>query len=259
MRVLGVDLQELVLHSGFLTDRGELQAYLKPQAVATDVELSLKYYIYISLTKINMLYMQCESRVFNSSPSEYSKLSVVTKHILSHEQVGTAIQPKRYIADTLPLRWGVLWNYKADLAFFGIITDDLALALIGSSGSLVGHGDRVEANHSLDCYEIRWLNSVTDDSLDQDDVLNVSLEAKINRNNKSAGWVSRRERAEMSSDTYDYKKDDYYEYVIRSIELAIQEFPGRMQNLEFLAKTIYAEKRGHRLLVVATPLYVALV
>jgi len=86
----------------------------------------LKYFIYISDSKVDMLYSQIPrqtrnniatelkidlkiiSAKFDEQPPEktrYSKLDVVTNYIKKHEDVGTINEPRNYFQGTIPMRW----------------------------------------------------------------------------------------------------------------------------------------------------------
>jgi hypothetical protein len=131
-----------------------------------------------------------------------------------------------------------LWHYAADLAFFGDITDELALALIGSSSSMIGHERRSEAKHSINYYEMLLL----------DRVAYASCYQKENSKQKEY-----EDLLGIKTRLCDYER------AMHSTALAIEKLPGPMKNVELLAKTIYTDQRAGRLLVVATPIYVALV
>lgn len=86
----------------------------------------MKYYIYISDTKVDMLFAQIPTNILKKISAElkinlgvisvslkekvvdqtrYDKLSVVTKYINEHEAVGTVDNPQGYFKGTLPMRW----------------------------------------------------------------------------------------------------------------------------------------------------------
>src|SRR5258706_10233934 len=102
----------------------------------------MKYYIYISKTKIEMLYPQIPPSVLKGKEAEVkidlgivstsfkggkteadgelvTKLAAVTQYIQSHEEVGSVEEPSQYIAGVLPLRYGLVKEYASDIAFFG--------------------------------------------------------------------------------------------------------------------------------------------
>ena len=133
------------------------------------------------------------------------------------------------VISRMDLRWGTLWDYASDLAVFGNTIDSTVLALIGSSRSLLGQGERIEVkhdSHSIGYYHMRFLNSYIESSPEDERRLRetyggplLEMDAAIN---------------------------------------AIDQLPEFTQPLEFLAKTLYTTKIENRLLIVATPIYVAL-
>src|SRR2546430_14102855 len=93
----------------------------------------MKYYIYISDTKIDMLYPQIPKPILKkiasslsidlkllgaevnigakSNPSEetrYAKVKIVSEYIEKHLDVGSVDAASTYFKGTLPMRWGEL-------------------------------------------------------------------------------------------------------------------------------------------------------
>lgn len=185
------------------------------------VEQSTKFYIYMSHTKVDMLYSQLPSTFRRDSEAEQAfmptKLMAIRRYIENCEEVGTIQEPKTYISGTLPLRYGIVTEYASDIAYFGGKIDGQTLSLIGASASLVGAVKTTESNHAPFYYTMRFLNQI------------VHADAPVNG------------------------QPDYYSFK-KASKIALGCVPPEKYNLEFLAKVLYKEPN----LVVATPLYVAI-
>jgi hypothetical protein len=91
----------------------------------------MKYYVYVSDTKVDMLYGQIPARerhsiatdlkidlkllsaTFKETPpaeTRYSRLQLVCDYIRRREAVGTVEDPKAYFEGTLMMSWGPLVN-----------------------------------------------------------------------------------------------------------------------------------------------------
>jgi hypothetical protein len=229
---VGVDASTLVL----VGPRDEAMVS-QTQPASASHRFNPKYYIYISRTKVEMFYPQI-SPVIGGSRSDdarsikrdlYGMTDAVSEYVLSHLDVGAVSQPKSYISDRMELRWGTLWDYASDLAVFGNTIDKTVLTLIGSSSSLLGQGERVEAQqkgwHSINYYHMNFINQYLESS---------------------------------PKDERSLRKSDFYEGAMDAAITAINQLPEFTQPFEFLAKTLYTKEFKDRLLIVATPIYVAL-
>ena len=121
----------------------------------------MKFYIYISETKVDMLYNQIPTgmlsklgkelnvdvkalivsaglKVKYNEPKEtlYSKLSIVERYIEKNYLAGTVDKPKVYFKATLPMRWGTL-NSTKDAIYFGGFFNDTIIGLCGSLKHLI--------------------------------------------------------------------------------------------------------------------------
>jgi hypothetical protein len=124
------------------------------------------------------------------------------------------------------VRKSPLWDYASDLAVFGDTIDETVLVLIGSSSSLLGQGERIEAEHKDDSHSI-----------------NYYIDSFIESSHK---------------DEREWRKSHDYKTAMNAAIRAIDQLPEFTQTLEFLAKTLYTKEFKDRLLIVATPIYVAL-
>lgn len=185
------------------------------------LERKMKYYLYISQTKVNMLYAQLPPSLQIVNDDEHSsnltKLAIVHHYIEKYKKVGTIKEPETYISGILPLRYGVITEYASDIAYFGDKLDGDILSLIGASNSLIGAVQRTKSNHTPFYYTMMFLNRVAN--------ANVPVDSQ----------------------------PDYYSYKEAS-QIALKCIPPERYNLDFLAKVLYREEN----LIVATPLYVAL-
>jgi len=113
---------------------------------------SLKYYVYISDAKVNMLYEQIglETGGFVASDvgraiefakttphegkgtSALSKLEKVVEAIYRSGNVGTIDEPKEYVAGTLSMRWGPNFPQETGFVYFTGNTDRTIVGLGGS-------------------------------------------------------------------------------------------------------------------------------
>ena len=89
----------------------------------------MKYYIYISDTKVDMLFAQIPTNILKKITAElninlgmvsvslkerqneqtrFHKVEVVNNYINEHLEVGDIDNPKTYFKDTVPMMWGTL-------------------------------------------------------------------------------------------------------------------------------------------------------
>jgi hypothetical protein len=201
----------------------------------------LRYYVYISQTKLEILIPQIPARLLRSleaeikinvaafaagvkktastpSPELAAKAGVLGDYLEKQTGwVGTVTDPGRYVKGVASLQYGVMQDYAAELAFFGGEVDGVKLALIGSPASLIGVAVDAAANHSLDYYVLKFLSG----------------EAELARGSRK-GWRP-------------------YEAAVDGALNAGVLSPTRLR-LEFLAKPLFHNDR----VLVATPIYVAL-
>lgn len=123
----------------------------------------MKYYIYISDAKVNMLLAQIphnikkkvatefkiDLKILSAShqseteveDSRYFKLATVCNFITDYGNVGTVAEPSDYIADTIDMRWGPFGDkepVKAPLVYFGGVAGDTVIGLGGSMNHVIG-------------------------------------------------------------------------------------------------------------------------
>lgn len=122
----------------------------------------LKYFVYVSDTKVDMLYgqiprglkrkiaaeLKIELHFFGTSiksrdPEEtrYSKLSVVTDYLEKHADIGSVDNPASYFKGTLEMNWGNVGGESASehVVFFVGRTEKTILGLGGSPWHVLGN------------------------------------------------------------------------------------------------------------------------
>lgn len=201
----------------------------------------LRFYIYISETKVRMLFSQLPDDVINkwstelklSAPliasatisteggrSEKSierQVQILSAHIEKTHEIGDLANPKAFIGGTCLMRFGILKDYAQQLAFFGAREGGRTLALIGSADSVLGRVPSAKADHSPNYYALRFLNH----------------------------WAK--------TEAKPYDQIPYEESYAAAFEKAFHAVPKRAELYEYLARVLYADAE----LTVATPLYIA--
>jgi hypothetical protein len=123
----------------------------------------MKYYIYISPIKVDMLYAQIpqglKSKIatkltidlklikteFSEKQSQenlFSKLKIVTDYLDQGEELGTVDNPKAYFRGELPMRWGPYgmgYGKEEPIVYFGGITNKTIVGLGGSNQHVIGN------------------------------------------------------------------------------------------------------------------------
>jgi hypothetical protein len=139
----------------------------------------MKYYIYISDAKVDMLYSQIPQKLKSNLAAElkidlkvlsasvkrekseetrYSKLQIVIDYIEEHMAVGTVDSPKAYFRGTMPIKWGP-YGSREPVVYFGGATKKTVLGLGGSLHHVIGRetGEQVHS-HSATPYLLAVLN-----------------------------------------------------------------------------------------------------
>ena len=212
----------------------------------------MKYYLYLSKSKIEMLAAQIPSSALKGVSAEFkanigvlsstvkaaeapaadnvfSKTEAVAKHLKKLGKVGTISEPKLYVGGMLPMRWGTLWDYASDLLFFSGESNGRHVALVGASASAIGAPLRVESQHSLEYYSLRFLNGM--------------LESKL---------VLAEDEPEQKSP--EQHPRDHVSYM-RAIGKATSQLPQEVQGVEFIARVLFVDQAATPGLIVATPLF----
>jgi hypothetical protein len=119
--------------------------------------VSLRYYLYISDAKVDMLLQQIDPgfarrrsaevgvnltvvsakrTVESIAPDRVTRLERVVRQLDDHYDVGTIDEPGQYFRGRLPMRWGPLATGQG--VYFGGSTEQTIVGLGGATGHVVG-------------------------------------------------------------------------------------------------------------------------
>jgi hypothetical protein len=221
-----------------------------------------KYYLYISTSKLRMLYEQTTKETDRKKTFEWdvnlkiasvkstsardekvdrdTMVKTVVEALGTHDQLGTVAQPRSFIRDTFPIRWGFYNDCDSRpedepaLVYFGGFQNNVLLGMGGSSCHVVGHeGATSTWSRSSTPTLVRWLVS------------------GLQKGKRPPTWDD--PRSEESE-------------VFRAMAVAQYYLRPPTQTVEFVAKTIACgEVQGMQpfigidkaRVILATPLYVA--
>jgi len=216
----------------------------------------MKYYVYISDAKVDMLLAQiphdAKQRLATefkfdlkllsasrkteteSDDNRFSRLDAVVTFIREYGNLGTVDEPDEYVEGYLDMRWGPYGeerDEKGSLVYFGGITERTIVGLGGSMKHVIGNSGATNAHsHS-------WTP-----------MLMRSIEEDLKFD----------ERKQQSPDRAEVEAGG--DRSLQAVELATTEIKGPTQPLEFIAKRLlygrgYSKKKK---VLLGTPLYVAL-
>jgi hypothetical protein len=231
----------------------------------------MKYYIYISDSKVSMLHRQIAQSTGKNREAELgfdikllrghiresrgipensiTRLDEVVEELHASELVGAVEDPKQYIGGVLPMTWSTygflrkgeespitFWGFceKSDYPFTGTV-----MALAGSRHNLLGQQQEGHAHsHSLTPEMTRWFIENLEDPFEDADVL--------------------RKHKEYAASLKEYD-------VANGAWLAATQASGAPGQYEFVAKLLHSSEwpRGFRgskttRILLASPLYVAI-
>jgi hypothetical protein len=223
----------------------------------------MKYYIYISESKIEMLYSQIAASEGQKKESllgfdlkvlkghlkesrqipdnKFAQLEKVVSSLESNDQVGEIIGTKPYIKGNLEMTWASFGLRESPVTFWGCVTESYALALAGSKYNVLGQKpDGSTHSHSLTDEIGRWMFDQFGDS---------NPEAKKDADTAFGKGHAKPDAFDIGNGTW----------------LAVSEIEGSVNQFEFIAKVLhrtpfYPERSpGYETnLILATPLYVAM-
>jgi hypothetical protein len=121
----------------------------------------VKYYLYISDTKVDMLFAQISRNILKkisadlninlgvvsvslkekqSEQTRFDKVNVVSNYINNHLEVGSIDSPQSYFKGTMPMKWGPIFDTGPyhDLVYFAGKTERTSLGLAGSMWHVIG-------------------------------------------------------------------------------------------------------------------------
>lgn len=210
----------------------------------------MRYYVYISENKVEMLYSQIPPRLleniagtltidfklikteFSEAPkakSLHSKLQIVERYLDDQNLVGDLSVPKSYVKATRKMRWG---PYAPGLVYFGS-ADDVILGLGGSEKHVLGNvGSSHAHSHSATPYLIAAL------------------------------------REQIKGFKGPFEREDSESFALAGVELATTQMSGIQQNMAFVAKVLLKfpsnsfdytwHGRSGKPVILGSPLYVSL-
>jgi len=198
----------------------------------------VKYYLYISDAKIDMLFPQVPHQIKKKTASEFkldlklfsasrksetetevsniARLEAVVEFIREFGNLGTLDEPDEYVADTLPMRWGNYAGFpkESSVVYFGGQTEKTIVGLGGSMKHLIGsskEGDSAPHSHSATPFLMEYLLKELD--LPSSD-------------------------PELERDLHFYRSQGQEFAVLDAVYLATTQMRGLVQNVEFLAKRL---------------------
>jgi hypothetical protein len=215
--------------------------------------LELKYYVYVSRSKVEMLYAQIplqqrrtlaatlqidvpqEGHVVPDSESIDAALSTKTKLVVAflenQDLVGTIDEPRPYFKGRLPMRWGTYAGLR-EVVYFGGETAKTILGLGGSLKHVVGLPGACSAfSYSATPYLVHVLSRE----------LGISEKPWPDLPDSDEGLNAR---------------------ALRAVELATQQCKGPMEEIDFCARTLLRGTTWDgdgRQVVLGSPIYAALI
>jgi hypothetical protein len=209
----------------------------------------MKYYIYVSDAKVDMLYAQIPSRLRDKIATElkidlkfisatfkepeaeytqYSKLSMIEKFLQKDKVIGTVDDPTDYFYGNMNFRWGLVGGAlpvpRETIVFWGGATNQTILGLGGSPHHIVGNASK----------EMGYLDSGLGRS--QANMLIATLRGVV-----------------YPDSPYPIRND------LAIVAMAAKTVKGPLQKFEFLAKYFMSGKdKNGREILLGSPIYVAL-
>lgn len=234
----------------------------------------MKYYIYISETKLEMLFDQIghfdqyekeaslgfDIKVLKGNIKEskgvpvnkFSKLNTVIEKLQKANLIGTITQPKQYIKAKLRMNWAT-YGDDSPITFWGYSSNDLALGLAGSKYHLLGEQrEGVAHSLSLTVRIVSWLYNHIGDILPDQQIAN----------NPSNGGTEYKQVYQRLAP----KCKNLSEHMIADATyLATTRISGEQSTFEFIAKVLHHSiwLEGFRSsdiknIILASPIYVSL-
>ena len=213
----------------------------------------LRYYVYVSDTKVDMLYAQIPSRVRERLAAElkvdlkvlalslserpdqetrYSKVRLVSDYLVENARVGTVKDPAEYFSGAMPMRWGYLGD-RGDLVYFGGRQGDTMVGLGGSARQVIGEAGSSTPTNSLTIGLVVALRGEV--MLEEGELDEVDAESE----NRLMGTTS---------------------MIVTGMSGATSRMAGPEERLEFLARRLLFDDREEEptRMLLGTPIYVAL-
>lgn len=241
----------------------------------------LKNYLYVSDSKVDMLYAQIpgplrakiavelkiDLKIFSASvrpieqnETRYSKLRLVTRYLEWHMPLGTVQEPGTYFRGRLPMRWGPLGSRsrsheQGPFTLFAFHEDRSFLALVGSSSYVTG-GEKFRESYNgqsrfeqigagrPSSYNLVQVEKYIDDS--RADLEQYLLQdGRLDQGGSAGPPPSDADPASVQ--------------LLEKVDYLVANFRGPIQELEFVAvRLLSGALAGGAKVVLGTPLYVAL-
>ena len=220
----------------------------------------MEYYIYVSDTKINMLYEQIPTRLrdklatelkidlklfsttFSEQPTDktrFAKCKLVSDYIEKHKPVGTIDSPEMYFKGEINMRWGPYGFGDEQIVYFGGGTKHTVLGLGGSINHIIGNqGDSKIHSRSITPYLVAVLVKqlalqVPSSFPGKPNTLN-SME--FDEYQRTGHYSSGHTAIEQKRDVRYYSQDE--RLTLDAVAYATVNMPGTTQKLKFLAKKL---------------------
>jgi hypothetical protein len=218
----------------------------------------MRYYLYISDTKLDMLYGQIPQGILSkleaeitvdlpvlkttfrdkeSQPvSRYTQLDTVTSYLQKEGRLGTIEQPSAYFAGTMSMRWGIIGR---GVVYFTGSSGNTLVGLGGSDQHVIGSGRAVPEE------EAHGLGSHTAMILEQLRQVVMQEEAQT---------VSSPDQ--LLLEQLLTKRDSTY--ALESVRSFATLLKGTEERVQFVARKLAIEERRGQTIVLGTPIFVAL-
>ena len=240
---------------------------------------AMKYYVYISDAKVDMLLPQIphqakkqiatelklDMKILSASrktqetteEDRLNRLKAVVTQIRAREKLGTIDRPAEYFEGTLPMRWGPFetdhirlerrvgadWAVRetdSSIVYFAGSTETSLVALGGSSNHVVG---RVGESNTRE-----WSGSAGPV------LLSLLLRDAVTNDRAAFDEDEYGGSLRMFMDLIDAKHPDGLDLLRGTMKRTFAKMIGPEQRLEFLAKRLVSGNR----LILGTPIYVAM-
>lgn len=209
---------------------------------------SVKDYVYISDTKVDLLYEQIATSDVAKTGAEYgidikvlkwvgkretqrvitrmTKLNRVIEFLLRSEKMGTIHEPKQYFYGSLVMRWGILEkNREPIMVLFTGETTKQTIVLGGSAKHVIGGAPAGEVGSS-----------------------------SVYPSMVSGFWKFGDKDLDPIKEYAEEMRDDE---ILHAVDFAVRTFKAPKQHLEFVATHHLSGRCDRATLVLGTPFYVA--
>jgi hypothetical protein len=218
----------------------------------------MRYYLYISDTKLDMLYGQIPQGILSkleaevtvdlpvlkttfrdkeSQPtSRYAQLDTVISYLQKEGRLGTIEHPSAYFAGTMPMRWGVIGG---GVVYFTGSSGSTLVGLGGAAQHVIGSGKAAQEEETL------GLGSHTAMILNQLRRVVMQEEAQTVASPDQLLLEQLLTRRDST-------------YALESVRSFAKLLKGTEEHVQFVARKLAAEERRGQTIVLGTPIFVAL-